>query len=238
MPDPTIHILSTRPLIPALPEEAAAHGIILDVLPFIATEPITEPILQARLRELMTQPLIAVFTSTNAVEAVARECTAKGRPIPWQIFCIGSATCRLVEGYFGKETITGTSSSAAGLAEVIIRQFPSEVFFFGGDRRREELPDRLQQASIRVNEITVYRTHLTPHPIAKEYNGIAFFSPSAVQSFFSINKVSAETTLFAIGETTAAAIRMQMPGSKVIVSTVPDTDVLIHQLIDYFQNTL
>jgi len=238
MPDPTNHILSTRPLTSALLEEAAAHGITLDVLPFIATEPITEPVLQARLRELMTQPLIAVFTSTNGVEAVAQECKDKGRPAPWQIFCIGSATCRLVESYFGKEAIIGTSPSASGLAEVIIRQSPSEVFFFGGDRRREELPDRLQQASIRVNEIAVYRTHLTPNPISKEYNGIAFFSPSAVQSFFSINKVSAKTILFAIGETTAAAIRMQMPGSKVIVSTAPDADILIHQLIDYFQNTL
>ena len=238
MPDPIIRILSTRPLATTLIDEGAARGIAIDALPFIITTPVTGEALAFRIRELSTQPLTAVFTSMNAVDAVTAHLQDLRTP-PWQIFCIGAATRQRVEEYFGIDQVTGTASTASALAVVLIQsiatgQTPSEVFFFCGDQRRDDLPDQLRQASIDVDELIVYHTLLTPHKVQTAYDGIIFFSPSAVQSFFSVNTIPASTLLFAIGATTAAAIKTQSP-NKVILGVSPDKETLVRQALDYFQ---
>jgi len=252
-------ILSTRPLETALLEQAAGSNILIDTLPFIATEPLMEETLHRRLRDLSRQPLVAVFTSMNAVEAVARHLEAVGPhdvvagspgTLPWRIFCIGSATQQLVRKNFGGDHhIAGTAASAAALAGTIIGWKASEteqhadtkdapvreVFFFCGDQRRDELPEKLQQQGIRVNEVVVYKTTRTPHKVEQAYDGIVFFSPSAVHSFFQVNTIPAGTRLFAIGQTTADTIRTYSP-NQTILSGSPEKEALIRQVIDYFQN--
>jgi uroporphyrinogen-III synthase len=118
------------------------------------------------------------------------------------------------------------------LAEVIRREEAergTEIVFFCGERRRDELP------SLGVVEKVVYRTVLTPHKVERDYAGIAFFSPSAVESFFSVNVIAGEIPLFAIGPTTAAAIRAQCT-NPVITGGEPDKAMLIHKMIDHFLN--
>ena len=290
MPEHTTRILSTRSLDASLLREAAQQGIVLDLLPFIETRPVQDAAVGARVRELARSPLVAVFTSMNAVEAVAdwlgepgetqdgasgerddasrerrvRESgkTQDGAPgVPWKIFCIGSATGQLVQEYFGAQAIAGTAGSALALAAEIIRQWPdiigsannanagkgskpdnanarvaAEVFFFCGDQRRDELPQTLAGQGIRVNECIVYTTIPTPHRVEESYDGIAFFSPSAVHSFFAVNTaLPAATLLFAIGRTTAGAIR-QYTANRTIVSGIPEKEALIRQAIDHFNN--
>src|SRR6266702_8655058 len=72
MADQPIRILSTRPLEAVLLEQAAGNGILIDTLPFIVTEPVVEPALHNQILDLSRHPLTAVFTSMNAVEAVAQ----------------------------------------------------------------------------------------------------------------------------------------------------------------------
>ena len=221
MSTPTIFVLSTRQLSAALIDEAAASGVRLDALEFIRTEPMP-------VNDLPKGPVAVVFTSQQAVEALP----AAG--VGWTIFCIEGATRRLAETKFGEGAIAGAASSAGELAKVIIDAAVGKpVVFFCGDQRLDALPVQLREAGIAVEERIVYRTLLTPHRLEREYRGIAFFSPSAVESFFSMNAVSAETVLFAIGRTTAAAI-LARTGREAIVSSRPDKEVLIHQMIAYF----
>jgi uroporphyrinogen-III synthase len=141
-----------------------------------------------------------------------------------------------VIGRFGQLDIAGTADSAKELAEVMARvSGAGEVYFFCGDKRREELPDLLRQAGWVVHEIVVYKTVLTPHKVERSYAGIAFYSPSTVESFFSVNAVSAGTVLFAIGQTTAAAIR-ERSDNPMIVAARPDKEAMIRQMIEYFQH--
>ena len=105
--------------------------------------------------------------------------------------------------------------------------------FFCGDQRRDELPGILREHDIDVNEITVYQTLALTHKIDKHYQGILFFSPSAVESFFKNNTLPASTILFAIGNTTANAIR-KFTKNKVIISDVPGKDNLVKKMIEYF----
>jgi uroporphyrinogen-III synthase len=220
---PNLYLLSTAALPAPLIAEAAARGIQLDTLSLIRTEAVEKS------RELPERPITAVFTSRNAVDVIGKE----GRP-DWTLFCIGHATRRQAIGYFGEKAIAGTAASAAELAEEIIRGAAGkEVFFFCGDQRRDELPDRLRAAGFTVREVVVYRTIQTPQKAERPYEGIAFFSPSAVESFFSVNSVGAGTILFAIGLTTAAAI-LERTGRQAVVSGMPDRNALIHQMIAHF----
>ena len=204
-----VNILSTRPLSPSVLEEAQQNDVHIDIISFIHTEAITSNELQQEIAGLLSKKIVAVFTSMNAVEAVNDH--ANGNKPSWKIFCIGNATATLARKYFGSAAIAGTGAgtaqNASALAEVIIEENIKEVVFFCGDQRRDELPNKLTACNIPVNEITVYRTVATPQKIQKNYNGILFFSPSAAESFFSVNTISPYTVLFAIGNTTGNTIR-------------------------------
>jgi uroporphyrinogen-III synthase len=168
----------------------------------------------------------------NAVEAVADELEDQ-RP-DWKIYSIGTTTSRLVKKHFGEEAIAGTANSASELAELIVdEREDSEVIFFCGDQRREELPEILRNNDIEVNEIVVYKTIVVHHKLSKQYHGILFFSPSAVESFFSSNKADTSTVLFAIGNTTANAIK-KISNNKIIISDEPGKENLFRKMIEYF----
>jgi uroporphyrinogen-III synthase len=219
MSNPIAYVLSTRELSPSLVEKAAAAGVVIESLSFIATEPM-------KAVEVPEASAVVVFTSGNAVEAIDG---ASGRG--WKIFCTAGATRRKVAERFGETAISGTAESAAELAKTIIGEgWVKAVWFFCGDLRREELPAMLRQAGLEVHEVVVYKTRLTPRKIGRVYDGIAFFSPSAVESFFSVNTMAPGTRLFAIGGTTAEAIR-QRCDNPVTTSERPETELLINQII-------
>ncbi len=227
-----ISILCTRPLPSSLVEEAAANGIVIDELSFIETESILSVEVQQEIQLASTEIATVVFTSMNAVDAVT--IFLDGHQPDWSIYSIGTATARLIKAYFGEERIAGTASDAASLAELIAAdRFTDQVIFFCGDQRRDDLPDILRKNDIEVNEIGVYQTIATPHKIEKDYFGILFFSPSAVQSFFSKNKATSRTILFAIGNTTANEIR-KYSDNKIIISDEPGKENLVAKMIEYF----
>ena len=109
-------------------------------------------------------------------------------------------------------------------------QMSSEVIFFCGDQRRDELPGLLKKNKIEVKEIVVYKTIATPKKIEKKYDGILFFSPSAVKSFFQKNKLDKQVMLFAIGNTTADEIK-KFSKNKIVVSDVPAGKLLLQKVI-------
>ena len=92
----------------------------------------------------------------------------------------------------------------------------------------------LRAEGFKVNEWIVYRTLLTPRKTERVYTGIAFFSPSAVESYFSLNTAADGVTLFAIGRTTAAAIQARC-SCPVIISDRPGKDALVRTMTDHFQ---
>jgi uroporphyrinogen-III synthase len=120
------------------------------------------------------------------------------------------------------------------LASKIIHDGVTEIIFFCSNKRRDELPDILSEAGVRVYEIVVYETIETPF-ITEAVDGILFFSPSAVQSFFSMNQPGAGTVCFAIGETTAAAIS-ERTSHQVITSEDPSQESMMARVESYFRN--
>lgn len=230
MPD-KIHILSTRLIEGTLIDTAAMSQICIDQISFITTENIITPALEKRITELSQQNIIAVFTSMNAVNAVTR--LILNKPV-WKIFCIGHQTKKLLTAFFGKENIIGTADNASQLADRIIKDISvKKIVFFSGCQRREELPKKIEAHGIELEELNVYQTLETPHVISKKYDGVLFFSPSAVKSFFSVNKIAEKTQIFAIGNTTAAEAK-SFTRSPIIIAEHPDVNNLVNQVIRHF----
>ena len=227
-----INILCTRPIDNSLIEKARQRNIEIEVLSFIETDLIKSIETQREIKKAFQQKITVVFTSMNAVDAVTA--ASEALQPDWRIFCIGNTTNKLVKENFGEAAIAGTAASAEDLANLISEEkISGNVIFFCGNQRRDELPDILRNNDIKVKEIVVYKTVHIPHKIDKEYQGILFFSPSAVQSFFSTNKLPDTTILFAIGKTTANEI-MQYSPNKIIMSTEAGKENLVEKMMAFY----
>jgi|SRR6218665_654075 len=171
-----------------------------------------------------------IFTSGNAVKAVSNHPDVQDiRRHP--AFCVGEKTADLLdENGFTVQEIT---NNAAELAQIIVTQYQTENFtFFNGNLRLDELPNQLKNANVIFNETEVYETTLKPNTINTAIDGILFFSPSAVESFLSKNKITNETC-FCIGQTTAKAL--ENVTKNIIIANQPSVENTIIQAINYYK---
>lgn len=225
------YVLSTAELDQKLINKAMQNGIELDAVSFIQVEPIKEANLKDELLELCKLPITAVFTSANAINALAG--IFKVTSPKWNIYCIGNATRKAVLEYFDSSLIKGTATDGEALARIINEQGVTDVVFFCGDKRLDALPGYLYKHDIMVREIVVYKTKETPEQLVKHYQAIMFFSPNGVNSFFRVNKIWPHTILFAIGSTTANAIKSKVK-NEVIIGETPSKEHLVDKVITYF----
>jgi len=244
MPSAKHSILSTKPLSREQVQHAATQGIVVSEQAFIEIRPaLTEEGIR-RCREIFRNGGVTiVFTSPNAVKIVA-EIPDKGAPSQQdntaeenhRIYCIQGATRDAVETLLPQARIAGTAAHSKALAKLMLEdKAVTSVVFFCGDIRRNELPDMLRSHQHKVEEIIVYKTLEMPVKLTATYDGILFYSPSSVRSFFSANTLPAHTTCFAIGHTTGAALQAAT-GNKVVISPEPAVDTLLQTVILYFDN--
>lgn len=234
-----IKVLSTKKLEPSLIRKAEEQGIDVVEQEAIQVKPILNRETADRIISLaLDNKRTIVLTSSNAVNALEKYMSYGGNfcLIDWQVFCLsGKTKDTLLSAHRLEKQILGEAPNATELAHEIIRQNVSEVVFFCGNRRRDELPDMLQAAGITVHEVVVYEVEETPVAAAGDYEAVLFFSPSAVQSFFAANQLKENTVCFAIGQTTANSVK-QFTQSKPVVSKEPTQEALLMEVINYFKN--
>jgi len=216
-----VSILSTKELPVLLLAAAEEQGVHITTEKFIQIEPVP-------VSYHIPAHSVVVFTSANAVNNV---------PVfdeTWSIYCMSGAT---LEAVSLKMNVEGVASNAVALAEEIIAKGDiRSVVFFCGNIRRDELPLLLQQNGISVQEIVVYKTTAIPAVTTGEYDGIFFFSPSGVKSYFTLNTIPAHTVCFAIGDTTANTLK-EYTTNKIITSPdVPSAAQMVQTAISYFNN--
>ena len=221
------HILSTRPIDSALIEEARVQNIAIECISFIETEGVQNDKIIYQISELSKKRITAVFTSMNAVEAIHPFLINNAN---WQVYCMGHATKKLVAEHLSGASIIGVGNDALSLADTVAADKPELVYFFCGDQRRDELPNKLKSHGIRVEEIVVYKTMAQEKKITTDYDGILFFSPSAVHSFFNGNTIGRNVLLFAIGNTTSNAIK-KFSQNEIIIADQPGKDQLVRKMI-------
>lgn len=224
-----LQILSTKVLDDAIIHEAASQNITVDCIPFIEIKPVADDHLQNAIKSISKINTHVVFTSANAVKAVAAQVSDTPS---WKVLCISGATKNTVEKFFPKVQIVGTASYGEDLAKIIQQQNIDELIFFCGNKRLNTIPDVLAKAGIVLEQMIVYKTILTPKKVNKRYDGILFFSPSAVESFFEMNRINEGCVSFSVGETTATALKKHT--DKIIISRETSERSMCETLIDYF----
>ena len=169
-----------------------------------------------------------VFTSQSAVESVLNSFD-KSELNFTNIYCVGRRTKRLIERNIGK--VKHVENSAAKLANYLTENLKTkEVTFFCGNKRRDELPDILTKNDIQVNEVESYKTNLTPRKIDSKYKGILFFSPSAIESYLTVNTASDEPA-FCIGDTTASEAKKHF--KNIIIAKTPTAESMLKAVNEY-----
>ncbi len=168
----------------------------------------------------------AIITSKNSVESVLRKKIKINN-----CFCVGDKTEEvLIKNGF---IIIEKAYQAKALAERIIENHSDKKFiFFCGDKRREELPKLLKAHNVNFKEIEVYKTALTTKQIDNHFDGVLFFSPSAVQSYVLRNEFE-DTTVFCIGKTTEAEAKKYT--NNIITANKATIENVIVQVVKHFQ---
>jgi uroporphyrinogen-III synthase len=232
-------VLSTKKLDPLLIEKAKQHDIEIIEQDFISIKPIWNQETFDRIIDFTTENKFNIaLTSANAVDVLNSYMTDGDTSyiIDWNIFCLSGKTKQaILNAKFLQKNILGEAKNASELAQKIIETGINEIIFFCGNKRRDELPERLAEANVNVQEVVLYETFETPATIDDDFDAILFFSPSAVQSLFSSNELKENTVCFAIGPTTSTSIAT-FTSSKVIDSLEPDPAMMLEEVIDHFKH--
>ncbi|UQD55638.1 uroporphyrinogen-III synthase [Flavobacterium sp. K5-23] len=174
-----------------------------------------------------------IFSSQNAVLSLMEQ-------NDWEVlktksvFCVGIKTKELLE--LNGFQVDVYMDYASELAEIITLIYNKESYtFLSGNLRKETLPKALKRGGITFNEIEVYQTKLAPFKISdkEKFDGIMFFSPSAVESYLTNNKIKNEIC-FCVGNTTAKTLETNKIKNIVIAET-PTIEEVIEEVIEYYK---
>lgn len=264
MPNDKYRILSTKPLSQEQLQLAAAHGIAVEEQAFIDIVPVKNAAVKPAFEKGGTFVFSSPNAVKSVVEQVDDRSKAEIRVYCIQgatkqaveallpeaiIVGIAPNSKELAELMLKdmsadaqqqhkmlKDLSSGAqhSQNADAVKDVNLSQSKT-ITFCCGNIRRDELPDMLRNAGVTVNEIVVYETHETPKPLIGTYDGVMFFSPSSVRSFFNGNTLPASTICFAIGHTTGAALQ-ERTDNNIVTSPEASVDALLQTVILHFDN--
>ncbi|CAG8457501.1 15844_t:CDS:2 [Funneliformis mosseae] len=176
-------------------------------------------------------------------------------------FVVGRSTAKAVKEMFKIDPLgADESGNSESLADYIIKYFNStrgkELLFLVGDKRREELPNKLSKSGILLKELRIYETKpnssfSTELDKISEYlverkktiNWIIFFSPSGVDNSLELLKVNLlkdwdKIKIASIGKTTSKYLE-NIKNIKVnITSPKPEAESLAESIHEYNKNLL
>ncbi|WP_298542410.1 uroporphyrinogen-III synthase [uncultured Aquimarina sp.] len=171
----------------------------------------------------------AIFTSKNAVKAIQNS-----KFSIQNCFCVGENTKKLLEE--NGQKVVETAQNASDLGEIISKNYKNgKFYFFCGNLRRDELPLILKEDNIELEEEIVYKTHKRSKKFDRVFDGILFFSPSAIQSYVSNNFID-KSMVFCIGNTTASEAKKYT--NNIIVANKPTVENVIVQAVKYFDKRI
>ncbi len=192
-----MRLLATKLLSTNFKEALIKNGITLIEFPLIKINPI----------ELYNHNVQSnlIFTSQNAVKIAFESDKIKLKISGKKYFCVGEKTKAILEE-MGQKVIK-MKENARDLASFLVEEYNSHSFsFFCGKRRRTEIESLFIKNNKVLQIHELYDTIFTSKSFKTEFDGIIFFSPSAVLSFFTKNSWSNYTHGFCIGPTTGETL--------------------------------
>ncbi|MHC5354910.1 uroporphyrinogen-III synthase [Myroides sp. LJL115] len=171
-----------------------------------------------------------LFTSQNAVRSVLAN---KGQSffIGKKAFCVGINTKGMLEA-LGCDVLAW-AHYAKDLAPTLQRDFSlCRISFFTGNIRSEVLPTAFKSYGMIYQEINVYHTKASGKIIPSLFQGVCFYSPSAVYSYLQHNTLE-DKVCFSIGNTTSEALKKYT--SNIELAQYPTIEATIKACIRYYQ---
>lgn len=192
-----MRLLATKIMSLSLKDRLIQHQFAVLENPFIEIIPLKVTI------KTLHQNLL--FTSQNAVRLAFDNPALQPLLSGKKTYCVGEKTAALLTEKGQK--VVKIAQNATELARFLILNAKNESFsFICGQIRMSDLETQLTVEKIPLTIHEVYTTKQRPKKIAQQCDGILFFSPSAVHSFFSANTINTSTHCFCIGPTTARAV--------------------------------
>lgn len=171
-----------------------------------------------------------IFTSKNAVKSVLKN-TIANHVKEKKIFCVGQRTKDFLEK--NNFIVEDFADYASDLGLIIKEKYKTNSFtFFSGSSRRNTLPDLLNENNFNWNEVVVYETTLNSNKVTETIHGILFFSPSAIESYLTNNKIENQMC-FCVGTTTAKALENKAKNIKISPQTIVKS--VIEEVIKYYK---
>ena len=176
------------------------------------------------------------FTSPRAAAAFAARLEEAGAGRLPQLWAGGRGTASALRPLAAgvrtaPEEEAGRIGAAAALADAMLRErVAGPVLFPCGEVRRDELPTRLRQQGVEVDEVVCYRSVLAGNFAAREAVRLAGIlvvaSPVVAELLARVSAPTPRPPLLAVGPTTAAAARAAgwMPAG---VAARPDVEALV-----------
>ncbi len=195
-------------------ELAQKYNLKIDFRPFIQVEPVS--VKEFRKQKINILDFTAIiFTSRNAIDHFFSICKQMRIEVPTDMkyFCISEQTANYLQKYIvvRKRKIFVGQKTAKDLTDVIKKHKNEKFMFPCSNIRKGDIPDFLEQCGYVYAEAIIYCTVASDLSDLSDvnYDIIAFFSPSGVQSLFTNFPEFKQnnTRIAAFGPTTAKAVR-------------------------------
>ena len=190
------------------------YKVNIDFKPFIQIEPVSIKEFRRQRVEILNHSAV-ILTSRNAVDHFFKLCSELKIEVPTDMkyFCISDQTSNYLQKYIviRKRKIFTGSKTARDLIEILKKHKNEKFLFPCSNIRKNDIPDFLSQSGYHFTEAVIYKTVASDlsHLAIKNYDIIAFFSPSGIKSLydnfpdFKQNK----TRIAAFGPSTAQAAK-------------------------------
>ena len=159
-----------------------------------------------------------IFSSQNAVKSVFNQFRFSGN----NCYCVGGKTQKLLEE--NGQKVVKMTQNASILADFILKNTKKEPFlFFTGNQRMPVIEAAFARENRSLEVVETYTSSAQPKAMGN-YDAVLFYSPSGVESYLQNNSL-ADSTSFAIGETTAQSLKKYT--DNIITATQPTIEHLI-----------
>lgn len=193
---------------------AEKYNLKVDFRPFIHIEPISVKDFRKQKIDILSHTAV-IFTSRNAVDhffRLAKELKIEV-PADMKYFCISEQTSNYLQKYIviRKRKIFTGQRTAEDLLNVLKKHKNEKYIFPCSNIRKDDIPNFLGENGYTYSEAVIYETVASDLSDLADvnYDIIAFFSPSGIQSLFQNfpEFKQNKTRIAAFGPTTAKAVK-------------------------------
>ena len=193
---------------------ADKYNIKLDFRPFIEVRPVDIKEFRKQKINILDHSAV-VFTSRNAIDHFFNVCKQSKIEMPAEMkyFCISEQTANYLQKYIviRKRKIFTGKKTAKDLIEVLKKHLGEKFIFPCSNIRKKDIPEFLEANAAKFTEAIIYETVASDLSDLADvnYDMIAFFSPSGINSLFTNfpDFQQKNTRIAAFGPTTAKAVR-------------------------------